>query len=211
MEVISTVLLVLGAFLLGSCPFSVIIGRWFLGKDIRDYGDGNPGAANVFRAGGQKLGYLAVLLDVTKGIPFVFLTHAVFGLSHWAVVLAGVGAILGHAFSPFLRWHGGKAIAITFGVLIALPQHEALFAFVVLVILGILLLDNDAWGMLFGACGTLAFLAITGGSSWELVMMLAILTIFTVKHFTDLRTLPGFRGRLVRWLQSVIRGTTLLI
>jgi glycerol-3-phosphate acyltransferase PlsY len=201
MEVLSTVLLVLGAFLLSSCPFSVIIGRWFLGKDIRDYGDANPGAANVFRAGGQKLGYLAVLLDIAKGIPFVFLAHTVFGLSNWVVVLAGAGAILGHAFSPFLRWRGGKAIAVTFGVLIALPQHEALFAFVVFVIVGILVLDNDAWGMLFGASGTLAFLAITGESSWELIMMLAILAIFAVKHFQDLRTLPGFRGRLVRWLQ----------
>ena len=211
MEVVSIVLLVLGAFLLGSCPFSVIIGRWFLGKDIRDYGDGNPGAANVFRAGGQKLGYLAVFLDVAKGIPFVFLTHAVFELSNWAVVLVGAGAILGHAFSPLLRWRGGKAIAITFGVLIALPQYEALFAFVVFVILGILFLDNDAWGMFFGAGGALAFLTITGGSSWELVMMLTILAIFAMKHFPDLRTLPGFRGRLVRWLQSVIRGTTLMI
>jgi glycerol-3-phosphate acyltransferase PlsY len=200
MEVTSTVLLVLGAFLLGSCPFSVIIGRWFLGKDIRGYGDGNPGAANVFRAGGHKLGYLAVLLDITKGIPFVFLAHAVFELSNLAVVLVAIGAILGHAFSPFLRWRGGKAVAITFGVLIALPQHEALFAFAAFVILGVLLLDNNSWGMLFGASGALAFLAITGGSSWELVMMLAILAIFAVKHFQDLRTLPGFRGRLVRWL-----------
>ena len=206
-----TVLLALGAFLLGACPFSVVLGRLFLKKDIRDYGDGNPGAVNVFRAGGQKLGYLAVSLDVAKGIPFVLLAHTTFGLSGLAIVPVAVCAILGHAFSPFLQWQGGKAIAVTFGVLLALPQHEALLAFIALVIIGALMVDNDSWGMMLGATGTLAFLAITETSSWELLIMLGVLIIFTTKHFQDLRTLPGFRGRLVRWLQSVIRSTTTII
>ncbi len=194
------VLLALGAFLLGACPFSVILGRWFLHKDIRDYGDGNPGAANVFRAGSQKLGFLAVFLDVTKGIPFVLLAHTVFGLSGLDIVPIAICAILGHAFSPFLQWRGGKAIAVTFGVLVALPQHEAFLAFVALVIIGALLLDNDSWGMTLGATGTLAFLAIIQANSWELLIMLGVLVIFTIKQFQDLRTLPGFHGRLVRWL-----------
>ena len=200
MDVISVVLLALGAFLLGACPFSVLVGRWFLRKDIRDYGDGNPGAANVFRAGGNKIGYLAVLLDVAKGIPFVLLAHVHFELSNLAVVLIALCAILGHAFSPFLGFHGGKAIAITFGVLVAMPQHEALFAFTALVIIGVLLIENDSWGMMFGALGTLAFLAVTGQNSWELILMLGILAVFTIKQFPELRTLPGVRGRLVRWL-----------
>ena len=200
MDVISVILLALGAFLLGACPFSVIVGRLFLRKDIRTYGDGNPGAANVFRAGGGKIGYLAVLLDVTKGIPFVLMAHTWLGLSGMAVVLIALCAILGHAFSPFLRWRGGKAVAVTFGVLIALPQHEALFAFTALVIIGALLIDNDSWGMMFGASGALVFLVLTGQSSWELVLMLCILAVFAVKQFPELRTMPGVRGRLVRWL-----------
>jgi glycerol-3-phosphate acyltransferase PlsY len=200
MDVISVVLLALGAFLLGACPFSVLVGRWFLRKDIRDYGDGNPGSANVFRAGGNKIGYLAVFLDVAKGIPFVLLAHVYFDLSNLAVVLIALCAILGHAFSPFLGWRGGKAIAVTFGVLIVMPEYEAFFAFTALVIIGALLIENDSWGMMFAASGTLAFLAVTGQSSWELILMLCILVIFTVKQFHDLRTVPGVRGRLVRWL-----------
>jgi len=200
MEVVSIILLALGAFLLGACPFSVIVGRLFLRKDIRTYGDGNPGAANVFRAGGNKTGYLAVLLDVVKGVPFVFLAHLTYDLASMAVVIIGLCAILGHAFSPFLSFRGGKAIAITFGVLVAMPQHEALFAFIILVIIGALLIDNDSWGMMLGASGTLAFLAITGQNGWELVLMLCILVIFTVKQFNELRSMPGLRGRLVRWL-----------
>ena len=207
MDVITIVLLALGAFLLGACPFSLIIGRWFLRKDIRDYGDGNPGAVNVFRAGGSKIGYLAVLLDVAKGIPFVLLAHVHFELSSLAVVLIALCAILGHAFSPFLRWRGGKAIAVTFGVLVVMPQYEAFFAFTALVIIGALLIENDSWGMMFGASGTLVFLALTGQSSWELILMLSILVLFTIKQFRDLRTLPSFRGRLVRRLQSGKRET----
>lgn len=200
MEVVTIIMLALGAFLLGACPFSVIVGRLFLRKDIRDYGDGNPGAANVFRAGGTRIGYFAVLLDIAKGVPFVLLAHFTFDLSNMAVVLIGLCAVLGHAFSPFLGFHGGKAIAVTFGVLVAMPQHEAFYAFTVLVIIGALLIDNDSWGMMLGASGTLAFLAVTGQSGWELILMLCILAIFTVKQFSELRSVPGFKGRLIRWL-----------
>jgi len=211
METFTIALLSIAAFGLGAIPFAIFVGRWFLGKDPRDYGDGNPGAANIFRAGGGKLGYLAVFLDVAKGVPFVFLAHSFFGLSHVAVVIVGMSAVLGHAFSPFLHWHGGKAVAVTFGVLLALPQHEMLLAFIACVVLGALFLEVDAWTVVFGAAGSLAYLAVTRGSSWESLLMLCILALFIVKHFESLRTFPGFRGRLVRWLQSIFRGTLTIL
>jgi glycerol-3-phosphate acyltransferase PlsY len=205
MDILPTILLAVSAFCLGSCPFSVWIGRWFLGKDIRDYGDGNPGAANVFRAGGHKLGYLAVILDVAKGVPFVALAHISFELPALAVIVVALSAILGHAFSPLLRWRGGKSIAVTFGVLLALPQHEILIAFAVFMVLGFLFIEVHAWIVIFGATGTLAYLAITGANSWESLFMLCVLAIFTVKQFEELHTIPGAKGRLVRWVQSIRR------
>jgi glycerol-3-phosphate acyltransferase PlsY len=207
MPILPTILLAIFAFGLGACPIAVWIGRWFLGRDIREYGDGNPGAANVFRAGGHKSGYLAVILEVAKGIPFVFLAHSYFALPHLAVMVVALSAILGHAFSPLLRWRGGKAIAVTFGVLIALPQHDMLFAFTAFVVLGFLLIEIDAWTVIFGATGSLAYLAITRGNSWESLFMLCVLAILAIKHFEELHTFPGARGRLVRWLQTIIRGT----
>jgi glycerol-3-phosphate acyltransferase PlsY len=211
MEIVKTLILSLAAFGLASVPFALLVGRWFLGEDIREYGDGNPGAFNVFKAGGQKSGYLAVALDVGKGVPLVFLAHAVFDLPEPALVVVAVSAVLGHAYSPFLQWHGGKAIAVTFGVLLALPQHQLLLAFIACMVFGFLIIEADAWTVIFGAAGTLAYMGVTRGGSWETLLMFCILVILTVKQFDALHTLPGFRGRLIRWLQILVRGTLSII
>jgi len=199
------VLLAVFAFWLGACPFSLWIGRWLLGKDIRDYGDGNPGGANVFKAGGRKAFFLAAMLDMGKGIPFVILAYSLFGLPDAIVMAVGLSAILGSAFSPILRFKGGKSIGVTFGVLFALPQHEILITFAAFLILGFLFVEIDAWIVIFGAAGSLAYLLATKGSSWESLFMLCVLTILAIKHFDDLKTFPRFKGRLVRWLHPVKR------
>jgi len=205
-DTIFTILLSTAAFILGAVPFSVIIGRLALKKDITGFGDGNPGAVNVFRAGGRKTGFLAVLLDVAKGVPIVLLSHTMFDLPALATVFIAVSAVLGHAFSPFLRWRGGKAICVTFGVMLGLPGYDVLLAFIIFVLIGFFLIEVDAWKIIFGAIGTLGFLFVTKAGSWEMVLMFLILCILTFKHFEDLRTLPHFRGLLVRWVQSLIRS-----
>ena len=195
-------LLAISAFWLGACPFSVWVGHRFLGKDIRDYGDGNPGAANVFRAGGRKSFCLALILDVAKGVPFVLLAHSFWGLPEIVVIVVALSAILGHAFSPLLGFKGGKSIAVTFGVLLALPQHEILFAFIIFLFIGFLFIESDAWTVMLGAAGSLAYLVTTKGSSWESLFMLCVLVILAVKHFADLHTIPRRKVRLLAWIQS---------
>lgn len=195
-------LLAISAFWLGACPFSVWIGRWFLGKDIRDYGDGNPGAANVFRAGGRKLFCLAAILDMAKGVPFVFLAHSFWGLSEIVVMVVALSAILGHAFSPLLGFRGGKSLAVTFGVLFALPHYEILFAFIIFLLIGFLFMENHAWIVMLGAVGSLAYLVTTKGTSWESLFMLCVLVILAIKHFNDLQTIPRSKVRVLAWIQS---------
>lgn len=201
-EIFNSIILAIAAFWLGACPFSVWVGRWLLGKEIRDYGDSNPGAANVFRAGDVKSGLIALILDIGKGFPFVFIAYSLFGLPEVVAIAVGLSAILGHAFSPFLRLKGGKAIAVTFGVLLALPQHVLLIAFVVFIFVGFLCIEPDAWAVMFAPVGSLAYLMITQGSSWESLFMLCVLAIFAVKHYESLKTVPRFRVKLVRWYQS---------
>jgi len=206
-EALYPVLLVVSAFCLGACPFSVWIGWWLLGKEIREYGDGNPGATNVFRAGGRKSAVLAVILDTAKGMPFVLLAYSFFGFPEVVVMAIGLGAILGHAFSPVLRFRGGKSVAVTFGVLLALPQHEMVIAFAVFLLLGFLFIESHAWTVVLGPAGSAAYLIAAGGSSWESLFMLFVLVILAIKHFEDLHTLPRPKVKLISWFQSGRRET----
>jgi len=201
-EYYQVVILSLAAFWLGACPFSVWVGRRFLGKEVREYGDGNPGATNVFRAGGRKSYVLAALLDMAKGMPFVYLAHAYWGFPSMAVVIVALSAILGNAFSPFLGFKGGKSIAVTGGVLLALPHLGVFLALVVFLLIAFLFIEKDAWIVIAGAVGTLAYLAVTRGNSWEPVLMLGVLVILTIKHFNDLKAVPTRRVRILAWLQS---------
>lgn len=108
------------AFALGSLPFSVWIGRLFLHTDIRKYGDGAPGATNVARAGGRALYIIAVLLDAFKGTVPVWLAQFISDVHGWPLAAVAIAPVLGHAFSPFLKFRGGMAVATTFGVWLGL-------------------------------------------------------------------------------------------
>ncbi len=202
MDILYCVLLVLGAFWLGACMFSLWVGKLLLGKDIRNYGDGNPGAYNILRAGGRKSFVLAMFLDIAKGVPFVALAHYYFELPMAMVMAVGLSAILGHAFSPLLRFKGGKAIGVTYGVLLALPQHEILISVAIFMFVGFLLLDVDAWKVISGLTASFIYLAVTKGISLEPLFMLCVIAILAVKHFDDLKTMPKFKGKLITWLQA---------
>jgi glycerol-3-phosphate acyltransferase PlsY len=203
-----SILLATAAFWLGACPFAVWLGRWRLKKDITRYGDGNPGSANVFHAGGGvRLGLTAVLLDIAKGVPFVLISHLIFGLPIVVVLAIGLSAILGHAFSPILQFKGGKSVAVTFGVLIALPQPDILFAYTILTVLGFLFIEQHSWVALSGPIGTSIYLLISRGVFWELLFMLCVLTLFVIKQRRELQALPVFKINLINWLQSRRRET----
>ncbi|MCD6599715.1 MAG: glycerol-3-phosphate acyltransferase [Dehalococcoidia bacterium] len=196
-------LLVVGAFCLGACPFSLWIGQKFLGKDIREYGDGNPGATNVFRSGGHASGWLAVFMDVAKGVPFVLLAHSFFVLSEAAVMVIAVSAIAGHSFSPFLHFKGGKSVAVTFGALLGLlPEADLLLLFTVFTCIGALLMANHAWAVMTGPTGSLIYLLVTGAIYWQSLFMLSVLVLLWMKHYTDLKASPGLGVRPVNWMRT---------
>jgi len=201
-EIFYFALLVVLAFCLAACPFSLWVGKWLLGKDIRDYGDGNPGATNVLRAGSRKAFVLAMFLDIGKGIPFVALAHYYFELPMAMVMAVGLSAMLGHAFTPLLRFNGGKALAVMGGVLIGLPQHEMFIAIVIFLLLGFLLIDVDAWRVMFGTTATLIYLVVTKGLLLEPLFMLGVIAILVVKHLDDLKTRPRLNGKLITWLRG---------
>lgn len=203
MEIVYFALLFVAAFWLGACPFALWVGKWLLGKDIRNFGDGNPGSYNVMRAGGRWTFALVLFLDMGKGVPFVALAHYHFGLPDAMVMAVGLSAILGHAFSPILRFNGGKALAVTGGVLLAMPQHELFISILIFMLLAYLLVDIDAWRVTFAFTAMLVYLLITKGLSLEPLFVVCIMAILTVKHFEDLTTTrPRLRGKLITWFQD---------
>ncbi len=184
-----------GAYLLGSLPFSVWCGRLFLRKDVRDYGDHNPGSANVFRAGNPALGMAVVMLDIGKGIPFILLAKTL-ELSLTTTVAIGICAILGHAFSPFLRFRGGKGVAITFGVLIGLWQTAWLFPFCVAAIAGLLIWESHAWIMLLAPASTIVFMLFSHAGLLAIAFMLCIQALFAFKFSSDIDGPPRLKAAL---------------
>lgn len=126
----------------------------------------------------------------------------VFELPEVMLVTIAMSAVLGHAFSPLLQFRGGKSVAITFGVLLAFPQREMLFSFIFFTVMGFLFLQNDGWTVVFGAISSLIYLALTGKSGWEILLMAGILALFIVKQNLEIRTIPRFRVRLLDWYQS---------
>ncbi|MCL2150543.1 MAG: glycerol-3-phosphate acyltransferase [Dehalococcoidia bacterium] len=190
-----------GAFLLGALPFSLWIGYLVLHKDIRSYGDGNPGAANVFRAGNPAVGMMAVLLDIFKGVPVVYLAGRNTQLSENQLLIVAFAAIMGHAFSPLLRLRGGKAVAVTYGALIGLVHLELLVPFVIAAIVGLLVFENHSWVVLCAPIVTLVSVFLGDAGAGMLIFMTGILLLYVFKHARELAGWPRPRSWIHRWFQ----------
>lgn len=124
-------------FLCGSLMFSYWLGL-AAKKDLKKVGDGNPGAFNLWQVSGYKLGMMGILLDFMKGyLPLVILIEGGF-LKGLAIVPVAIAPVMGHALSPFMKFKGGKGIAVTFGVWSAVSRFR--ISLVYAIILAILLL-----------------------------------------------------------------------
>jgi glycerol-3-phosphate acyltransferase PlsY len=115
---VSWVLAALGSFVLGAIPSGLWIGRAVRGIDVREHGSGNLGATNVYRVLGPAWGIAVLLLDAAKGVAAVLIARAL-GAGEGHPLAAGivglVGAALGHMFTPFARFRGGKGVATLAG------------------------------------------------------------------------------------------------
>lgn len=128
---VTTLLLVLAAYLLGSIPFGLLLAKTFGGKDVRQHGSGNIGAANVSRVAGPLAGILTLILDAGKGAAAVWLASRFTDNNASAMIFAGIAALAGHCFPIWLRFQGGKGVATAMGVFLALCPLAAIAAVVV--------------------------------------------------------------------------------
>ena len=120
MSAFGLVLLVLAAYLLGATPTSYIAGKIGRGIDLREHGSRNLGATNVYRVLGWKYAIPVALIDAAKGALSVGVLSSLSGGPAWVPVVLGLAAVLGHVYSPYVGFRGGKGVATAGGVFLAL-------------------------------------------------------------------------------------------
>lgn len=131
MTLLHSLVFVLVSYLFGALPIGLLVGRMVKGIDVRDYGSGNIGASNVWRTMGPLWGIAVFLFDFCKGFFPTHLAGRVPDAGHWLPILVGLAAILGHNFSPFLKFKGGKGVATSLGVVYGLSPPAAAVGFAV--------------------------------------------------------------------------------
>jgi glycerol-3-phosphate acyltransferase PlsY len=194
---------VLLAFGAGSLPFSVWVGRLAYGRDVREVGDGNPGATNVLRLGSRRWFAVAAFLDGLKAAVPVWVAAVALGWTGLSLAAIATAAVAGHAFSPLLGFRGGKAVAATFGAWAGLTVWEGPTMLGLLLGLAYWRIATSGWAVMVAYIGMLAYLLLTP-PDWNLLGIrpdratvsaawLGIAFILGWKHRAELSQKPTMR------------------
>lgn len=127
---IGEIVIVVGAYFLGSLPTALLLVRWVTGADVRLSGSGNVGGTNAARAAGLKIGAVVTLVDMAKGAIPVMVMHWYNPSSRW-LALTMLAAVIGHIYPVWLRFRGGKGVATGFGAFLMLAPGPAGVAFLI--------------------------------------------------------------------------------
>jgi len=165
------------AYLLGSIPFGLILTKLFLNKDLRNVGSGNIGATNVLRAGKKSLGFLTLILDSLKGYMTVAATYYYFTDY---IYLAALMSFLGHIFPVWLKFKGGKGIAVFLGILFALSINLGIIFSICWVL--ILYLTRYASVSSLVSIGIIFIYSIYLENSYKVMFFFIILIIAVYTH-----------------------------
>jgi glycerol-3-phosphate acyltransferase PlsY len=190
----------LSSYLVGGIPFSYIFGRFLFGIDLREHGSGNLGASNALRILGKRWGFLSLLLDMAKGmLPVYVALQNWLDVNHVGVIQAGIFSILGHIFTPYLKFKGGKGIATSLGVFVILTPFSTSIAIVIFLIVVIVTGFISLGSMLAALSMPLTFFVFYGFYSREnlfyFLLFLAILIILT--HRSNIKNIVQGRERKI--------------
>jgi acyl phosphate:glycerol-3-phosphate acyltransferase len=191
-EVALPLALVIG-YLLGSIPFGLILTKLAGTPDLRSIGSGNIGATNVLRTGRKGLAAATLLLDALKGTAAVIIADSIGGLE--AAMLAGLGAFLGHLLPVWLKFRGGKGVAVYIGILIGLFwQAAVLFCAIWLIIA--FLTRYSSLAALVASLVTPVFLLLLGQSALGLLFAVLTLLLLYMHRANIQRLRAGTEGKI---------------
>jgi acyl phosphate:glycerol-3-phosphate acyltransferase len=180
-------------YLLGSIPFGLILTRAAGLGDIRGIGSGNIGATNVLRTGSKGLAAATLLLDGLKGAVAILLARRLGGDE--AMLWAGVGAVLGHAFPVWLGFKGGKAVATSYGVLIAASWPVGLCAGAVWLVMAAVTRTSSLAALVSFALAPVLAAVLADPTIVKLALSIAVL-VFIRHHENIRRLLAGTEPRI---------------
>lgn len=182
------------SYILGSIPFSLIIAK-INGINLREVGSGNIGATNVARTGNKFLAAIALFLDTSKGFIAVYTAQQFCDNNDFYIYVSAILAVLGHMFPIWLRFNGGKGVATTLGVLIALNISIALaFVFVWLIVFFIF-----RYSSLASLAATAAAVIASFFFQKELfLILLTVAILIFLKHYKNIANL--LQGREHKFL-----------
>ncbi len=196
---INLILLSLLAYVIGSIPSGLWIGKIFYKKDIRDFGSGNLGATNSFRVLGVKAGSIVTVMDILKGtvatlLPFFFQLN----VNHHFWLLTGAFAIIGHSFPLFAGFRGGKAVATSAGVILA----YAPLLFVAALVVFLLTLKISKYVSLSSMIGALTALIISFFmGDWILIILVACIALFVIwRHRANITRIRNGEEPKIKWM-----------
>lgn len=195
--VLKALLLTAAGFASGSLMFSAWLAK-LRGRDIGRFGDANPGAVNAFKAGGWQVGVPALLLDFLKAAVPVGVGRWLLGIEGWWLVPVALAPVLGHAFTPFLGFHGGRAITATFGIWCGLTLWEGPTVLGFGFGLAGLVLAADAWTVMFGMATLFVYWLLRRAEPAVYAVWAGNLAVVAWKHRRGLG--QGLRFR--RWLRG---------
>lgn len=141
LDIVISIIWIILAYIIGSIPFGVVLGKLICKKDIRQFGSKNIGTTNAIRVLGKKVGFLVFFCDVLKGAFVIILVKVLTYTKVWInpeqvdLFLYGAAAILGHSFSIFLNFKGGKAVATSLGVVLVLTPIPAIACLIIFAII----------------------------------------------------------------------------
>ena len=185
-------LLLLAAYLIGAFPSSYVVGRVVRGIDLREHGSGNLGATNVFRVLGWRAATPVFILDIAKGwFPtFFFVRWDGHPDTRWALAY-GAAAIIGHVFSIYVRFKGGKGVATGTGVFFALAP--------IAILIGMLL-----WGVLLFATRTVSLASIVSAASLPVSVLLlhGVTAVFWLALAVSVFVIYAHRSNIRRLLRG---------
>lgn len=179
------VIYILLGYLIGSIPTALIVSRR-KNMDIRQHGSGNIGATNTFRVLGKKAGYLVSLIDILKGVIPTLIALLISG--EYYAIFAGVAASIGHSYSIFANFKGGKSVATSAGVLTVLNPLSILFG---VIVFGTVLLITKyvSLSSMFAAVSVVLFVVFFEDSNWTRYTTLFLALFIIFRHYSNISRL----------------------